>query len=152
MKISLFFFIFFSPFLLVDATVPTKLNLSDAIRYAVEHAPQFDSIKKKISISEAEEKNAFYKFFPSLDLSATHGIQGSDPKLGVPGEPAYSSTALSLTQPLYDNGVSSTGYKAARLTLQQAQLEFNEQKNKLCLDVEFKLGLLQSQSRGFVAH
>lgn len=120
----------------IDTSV-IVLDLKQTVRYAIDHSPEFDSIKKRLEIADLEEKTAFYRYFPSLDLSAVHGLDESDPRPVVvnAGYPWTSRATLSLTQNLYDNGETNAKHKIAELTKEQATLSFNEQKNKLSLDV-----------------
>lgn len=108
-------------------------DLRTAIQYAIQNAPQFDSLKRQLSIAGLEEKNAKSRWFPSLDLSATHGIQDQDPS--IKSTPWASEFNLALTENLYDNGVISTNYKIAQLNQDIAELRFTDQKNRISLNL-----------------
>lgn len=114
-----------------------SLDLKKTLQYAIEHSAEFDSIKNRLAVANMEEKSAFYRHFPSLDLSATHGIEDTEPRsvLAAPGVPWTSQTTLSLTQNLFDNGETATKYKIAKLSKAQAELQFQELRNKLTLDI-----------------
>ena len=114
-----------------------NVDLKQTVQFAIDHSPEFDSMKQRLALADDEEKSAFYRFFPSLDLTAVHGIQDSQPRLGTlgSGAPWTSQTTLSLTQNIYDNGETNTKYKIATLSEKQALLTLLEQKNKLSLDI-----------------
>ncbi len=124
-------------FCVLASHAEVTLDSQQAVQFAVENSPEFNSIKQRLAIADLEESSAFYRFFPSLDLNAVHGIEDSDPRLATlgTGAPWASRTTLSLTQSLYDNGETNSKYKIAKLNKEQALLNFNEQKNKLALDI-----------------
>ncbi len=110
-------------------------NLKDSILFARDNSPAFDDLKRKLQISEMQERSAAFKILPSLDLVAKNGMSGSSPKddSGYPSE-----FKLGLTESLYDNGVSRTNHQIATLDKSKSELEFQDRKSKLALDVALR--------------
>ena len=108
-------------------------DLKKTILFAAEHSPSFDSSRRALKVAELEEKSAGAYLAPSVDLKVTHGILDSAPRLGR--NPLNSEFDLGLTESLFDNGISETGSKIATLKRKEAQLRFEDQKNKLSLEI-----------------
>ncbi|MBK7845069.1 MAG: TolC family protein [Bdellovibrionales bacterium] len=126
-------------------------TLKDSILFATDNSPAFDDLRRNLQISEMNEKSAAFKMLPSLDLVAKNGISGSSPK-DTDGYP--SEFKLGLTESLYDNGASRTNHQIAVLDKSKSELEFQDKKSKLALDVatrfvdySLKLKLLDIQER-----
>lgn len=111
----------------------SSLNLKQAIQYAVEHSPEFISLEKEMKSAGLDEQSAQSKMYPSLDLSATHGINDQSPRVGQ--GPWLSEFNITLTENLYDNGNLLTEYKIAKKRNQQARLTFEDKKNALALKI-----------------
>ncbi len=110
-----------------------SFDLKKAISFAIDNSPAFDSLKRQLNISQLDEKSAEARLLPSLDLTATHGILDSSPRATV--SPWDSEFNLGLTESLYDNGVTRTNSRIATLSRKQAELNFEDQKNKISLDI-----------------
>lgn len=115
------------------AIEPQIFDLKKSISYSIENSPEFDTLKRKLNISELDEKSAEARLLPSIDLTATHGILDSSPRTTT--SPWSSELSLGLTESLYDNGISRTNSRIATLNKKQAELNFDDQKNKISLDV-----------------
>jgi outer membrane protein TolC len=114
-------------------SINTKVfDLKKSIIFATEHSPSFDSLKRELSIASWEKESSRARFLPSLDLSATHGIQDSSKRTIGPWK---SELNLDLTENIYDNGISKTNYKIASFKKDLAEIIFEEQKNKISLDI-----------------
>jgi outer membrane protein TolC len=149
--IGLFFIAFFARADEAKRLEKSVFTLKDSILFARENSPAFDDLKRKLQISEMNEKSAAFKILPSLDLVAKNGVSGSSPK-DTAGHP--SEFKLGLTESLYDNGVSRTNHQMAILDKNKSELEFEDKKAKLALDVatrfvdySLKLKLLDIQER-----
>ena len=116
-----------------QAAEPQSFDLKKSISFAIENSPSFDSLKRQLSISDLEEKSADARSLPSLDLTTTHGILDSSPRATV--SPYNSEFNLGLTESLYDNGVTRTNQKIATLAKNQIEIKFEDQKNKVSLDI-----------------
>lgn len=130
------------------------LDLKSAIQYSLENSPRFDSLKRERDISVLNKKNAKAQWFPSLDLKATHGLQEEDPRLE--STPWESELSLTLTENLYDNGVTSTNYRIATLNEDIAELQYNDQRNAFSLELanaylsySLSIKLLEIQEKQF---
>ena len=132
-----------------------SLGLKEAVEFAIGHSPAFDSLKRQLNIADLQERTATARLLPSLDLSATQGIQDSSPRT-VTNSPWASQLNLGLVETLYDNGVTWTNRKIAKLMREQAQYNFEDQKNQISLDVvtqflaySLDVKLLQIQEKQF---
>lgn len=125
--------IFLISLFLCSGAQAAPLSLSEAVKYALEHSPVLSSESHRAEIADLELKNAFSKFLPSLDASATHGIEKASPRNGT--DPWVSTLNLGLTENLYDNGQSLTQHQIARLTREAAALALVKAKQQLALDV-----------------
>lgn len=123
----------FSVNALATAVASTEVfDLKKTIEFAINNSPAFDTLKRDLNIAELEKKSASARFFPSLDLSATHGLQDSSPKTTGPWG---SELRLDMVENLYDNGVTQTNYEIANFRRKQAELVFQERSNKISLDI-----------------
>lgn len=110
-----------------------SFDLKRAILFAIENSPSFDSLKRQLNISELEEQSATARLLPSLDLTATHGILDTSPR--TKSSPWDSELNLGLTESIYDNGVTYTNHRIAKLSKSQSEFNFQDQKNKISLDI-----------------
>lgn len=105
------------------------LSLKDTLQYTIENSPNLQNAKKAQDIATLSRKTRQTLFFPSLDLQAIHGLQGSDPT------PLASNTAsqfsLFLTETLYDNGANWTQYKIAKLQSEKSEVAFKQERDRL---------------------
>ena len=113
------------------------MTLGDAVRYALAHSPRLAKAEAEAGIRGMEEENARARLFPSLDLSATHGLEKSLPRGPVVADesPVVSQLALTLTQPIYDNGETSTRREIAKVNREIAELAKGKARDDLILEV-----------------
>lgn len=121
------------------------LSLQDAVQFALENSPAFDTAKKTQAIRELENKNAFAKLLPSVDFSTTNGLQNNIPIASANGNtslwtpnssaPWYSSVNLGVSETLYDNGVSFINLSITHLNRELAALAYLKNRDSLALDV-----------------
>jgi adhesin transport system outer membrane protein len=128
-----------------QAVALQKLDLKKTIEFALANSPVIDSLRRELSIAVLEEKTATARLLPSLDFTATHGLNDSAPRTGV--GPWASKFSLGLTETLYDNGVTFTNRKLAQLTKKQTEIEFRDQRDKVILEIgkQFLLFSLETQ-------
>lgn len=112
----------------------SKLTLKQAIQYALEHSPDFNSLDKEMKSAALEEQLSQAKMYPSLDLSTTHGLSDQSPRTAG-GSAWFSEFNLALTENLYDNGNLYTEYQIAKKKNLQAKLNYNLKRDALTLDV-----------------
>lgn len=129
--------LFYSSFLFART-----LSYKEAIQYALESSPAVRSAQRTLEIRELEYRTATARFLPSLDLSATHGLQnnfqiGDTTALyySNTAAPWYSALSLALTESLYDNGASWTNRKIADLNRELAQINYEKTRDSVILDV-----------------
>ena len=86
-------------------------NLKTLSEIALQNSPAYMTAKAAYEVSRLQSKNSFASFLPSLDLSSQAGPEGISPTpvpssaLSVGGaNPWFSSTSITLTETLYDNG------------------------------------------------
>lgn len=117
--------------------VPAGMSLSDAVNFALTHSPRIAKADALLEASGLEIENAKARLFPSLDLSANHGLEKSLPEPAIkPAEsPVVSQLSLALTQPLYDNGESGTRREIANLNRDLATIAKGKARDDLILDV-----------------
>jgi outer membrane protein TolC len=122
--------------------VSVRLGLKEAVRFALENSPVFDTSQKNFAIKELEFKNSISKLLPSADLSAIHGLQNNIPIAGNntlltpnPAAPWYSSISLGATEVLYDNGVSWTQSRIAQLNRDLARIQNLKSRDTIALNV-----------------
>jgi outer membrane protein TolC len=128
----------FSFFTLATSTRAADLTLKDAISLALENSPSHSIASETIQLRKLEHKNAIFKLLPSLDFTATHGLEnnlrlGDLNNLYAPNTtaPYYSLLNLSLTENLYDNGVSLTAICVADLNRNLAELNYKKTRDLL---------------------
>ncbi|MEK6553662.1 MAG: TolC family protein, partial [Bdellovibrionota bacterium] len=110
-----------------------KLDRRQAVRYALQNSPSFNSARNEREVADLTVKSSFWALFPSLDFTASYGLQDDDPSTYE--TPYTSQLALSLTETLYDNGVLLTQNKIANLARRRAELIFRKEKNRLVREV-----------------
>ena len=108
-------------------------DLKKAAEYALANSPDFQAIEKRRSIAGLEKANARSAFLPSLDASLSAGLQGAEPDM--PSSPYASAFALTLTENLYDNGVSLTRYEQTKLRERASDIEFRRDRDRLLLEL-----------------
>lgn len=111
----------------------TPMTLKDTLRYALDHSPTLDTAKQQELAGELEMKNARAALLPSLDATTTNGLLHTSPLSGT--DPWGSSLNVTLTENLYDNGVTLTAYRVAQVNRQIAVLGQLQARWKLCLTV-----------------
>jgi len=96
------------------------INLSQALKYAMEHAPSMVQAREQIDVREAEVDRAKARYLPSLDLTTSQGYlrsgtqqvksgttpDGLGPVVMSTQAPWFSTLGLNLTETFYDNGQS----------------------------------------------
>jgi len=109
------------------------LSLNEALKYAIEHSPVLNTALRNTEIAEFNGRSARAKFWPSLDLSSTHGLQKASP--GQPADPWISQLSLTLQENLYDNGASLTHFDLSKVNQQVAELQARQARDQLVQEV-----------------
>lgn len=133
LRLKFFAFILILIFELSAQSELQRMTLSEAVEHAFTNSPEFQILTNQKEIAALEEKIAFARHLPSLDLTATHGILDSEPPPTY--HPWTSDFKLTLSQSIYNNGVNYKNYEIAQLQNSAAQLSFKEQQNHLTLDI-----------------
>lgn len=109
------------------------LNFQKTLKWAEEVSPSLGIIRGQLRIRELEKKNSVSVFLPQLDLRSENQIFRNSTDVV---RPDYASFAgLYLTQTIYDNHLSITRYQTAGLQYEIAQLEYNNERDRLYLAV-----------------
>lgn len=127
------------------ALASTTLNLHSALQYATSHSPSLQAAQYRMEQAHLEKQNTLSRFFPTLDLSSSLGVQGnspaSDTALKINGVtstysgPWSSQSSLTLNETLYDNGESWTNHQIASLKKEQAQAVYRRERDQILRDV-----------------
>lgn len=108
------------------------LTFNQAVQMSLATSPAFLIAKSQMEAAHLEMKNAFSKFFPSLDLSASHGVREINPtQLRPNNTSAVSGATLSLTENLYDNGESDKKNRIAQYRYQLAKLSYEKSRAEI---------------------
>lgn len=111
-----------------------KMDMRTTVQYAVENAPTLEVSRRQMAISDMQRKNAYSVFLPQLDLSSQHGISDRNPQ--VAGNNKYvSQLGVTLSENLYDNGISFIKYDSAKITKTIAELSYANDRDKLALSI-----------------
>lgn len=111
---------------------PLTLSLQDAINLALENNPLIPKKKQQISIAQAEIAIKRGEFFPKVALKADYNKWGANRPKG-----SYSSydAGITLTQPIYKGGSTTTQLKESQAKLAKVQAEMEEERQGLILEV-----------------
>lgn len=117
----------------IGATAVTStdgaLSLRDAIRFAVENSPALAATKAEVEIADSEKSKAVAGFLPQLDLATGQGL------LSGGTQRAGSVASLSLTENLFDGGLSILNYDSSSLRKKIADLAYANARDQLALAV-----------------
>lgn len=105
----------------------------EVLATALLNAPVVLTAQKRFEITQLERRNAISAFLPSLDVVAVHGGQGNRPSTFA--TPTASSTAVTLTENLYDNGESIAKLKIADYNLKFSETLLRQARGKLVVMV-----------------
>lgn len=113
------------------------ISIQSAIEKSLLNSPDYISAKNEMESASLAAQNAFSAFFPSLDLSASHGIRGFDPdSAGLTDVTAWSSGAtLSLTENFYDNGENYKKNRQAEARYKLAKIKFDRARAQVIRQV-----------------
>lgn len=118
-------------------TTTQQISLRQAIEQSLQYSPVYLQAKNQLKITQLQTKNTRSAFLPSLDLNATHGVQGANPDRT--GEyqltPWVSGTSLTLTETFYDNGNSYKQRQIAVLKEKLAHLQYEKSKAQVLRSV-----------------
>lgn len=113
------------------------ITIQSAIEKSLINSPDYISARNEMEATDLAAQNAFSAFFPSLDLSASHGIRGFDPDSSdLTDVTAWSSGAtLSLTENFYDNGENYKKNRQAEARLSLAKIKFERSRAQVIRQV-----------------
>lgn len=109
------------------------MQLKEILSTTLGNSPTVLSAQKRVESAQLDRQNASAVFLPSLDLNAIHGFQGNRPSTYP--TPWSSSTTLTLTENLYDNGESLAKLKIAENNLKMAETQLKSVRGKTILNV-----------------
>lgn len=120
-------------FQMAEASSTTQLSLQEAVRKTLGNSPEYFQTKNNLEQAELESRNTFSAFFPTLDLTATHGLRDYEPDPdGITRQTRWrSEAALVLTENLYDNGETYKRYEIFKLKWERARLQHHKIKAQI---------------------
>ena len=118
-------FIIFACFFICDQVGANPLKLSGLVEYALKHSPDFKISLNRLKAGEIKMRDAFFNFFPTLDIKAVQGHDGDE----------SSELSLSLSSRLYDNGLRFIQYRQSQLEWERSSLEREKSREQLCLEL-----------------
>ncbi len=95
------------------------MTFADAIRAALLEAPQFKNTQLDVEVSKLGEKDAWYKLFPKLNMTASYDKPLSSTQ---DGQTTKSYMNLSFNTGSYDPISAYIGYDASKLAITLAEL------------------------------
>ena len=107
--------------------------LTDLVNRAYQTSPAIKIAEQNLLVAEKELSNRKANFLPTLDFTASHGLQKN--KYSVPTDPWTSSLGLTLNQPLYDNHRTINQYQIASLRRESAAASLRQAKNTAAVEV-----------------
>lgn len=128
-------------FLLLNVTINSgwanpeagAFSLSEAVRYGFEHSPTFDALKRASTVSELNQKVTFAGFLPSVDATTTDGVQ--TPQAAPDNGLWTSSFTLSVSENVYDNGLTLLNYKIASFNRELASVQLLQGREQMALSI-----------------
>ncbi len=118
------------------------MNLTQAVEYALIHAPTVMIAAQERSIKKIEQKSAFAKLLPSLDLATTNGLENNIPlsraslfQVANPDAPWASAIKFGITQKFYDNGRSWIKKETSDFAADLADIRYLKIRDMLIRDI-----------------
>lgn len=110
-------------------------SLPRVIQLAEENSPNIKKAKNALEIAEREKDNAFWRFFPTLDLEGKHGLL--DDNISTKASPSFSEVNLVLKEHLYDPDQNATlaRYRLHKAKYERAQMEYQYQRDEQLMRV-----------------
>lgn len=122
-------------------------EISKLVQLALENSPAINSAQRELNIADLNKSNALAGFFPTLDLSSSHGLTGASPL--VSNNPWASSVSVELKETIYDNGSQWAKWKISQIRRQEQELEWRKKMDQLTLQIlqeYFQLALAEQAS------
>ena len=120
-------------FILAPAAFAAPVSLQDAVQLGVKQSPNLSQFRLQWEALKEAEENAYYAFFPSIDLTSSHGILQTRPATTL--STWSSQFQIAMTETLYNNGANLNAYESARLRTQVAKLRYENEKARLALSI-----------------
>lgn len=112
-------------------------TLPQVLQKALLSSPTYLTTKNELEVAKLEAANAKALFFPSLDLSASHGVRDINPDTAglTARSQLVSGTTLTLSENFYDNGETSKRNRIAGYKFQLAQINFQKNRSEIIRSV-----------------
>jgi len=131
----------------IYAAIP-PLDLRALLKLATEHSPTLEISQYEIQSTNNEVLNQRFKLYPSLSLSADHALSHNTASV-LSTDPWSSSASLLLSETFYDNGVTFSRLKQAKLKHDSATAQHELQKQQLALDLTLEYLRFSQLSKQF---
>ncbi|MCX6119915.1 MAG: TolC family protein [Proteobacteria bacterium] len=118
-----------------------RKKLSELIRYGLEHSPRLKKIRDEKKINDLKLSSTKYTYFPKLTSAASIGAGETNPQSSASGLESgdrsniQSQFELKLSQPIYDNGISSINKSIAEYQSEILQLRTLKERDEYILEV-----------------
>lgn len=120
------------------AIAPT-VDFHQALERALEKSPEFQVLKLKMENAKLETKNAWAVLLPTVDLQASHAYNEQNTSAYFTPvfrhAPWSNQAGLTVSENLYDNGLSWRHAKSAELNEQLQTLVFESARSRLLISV-----------------
>lgn len=110
------------------------MTLKEAVEHARNQSPLFANQRAQKQIAEEEMKAQKFWYLPSLSFNTLLGVQGANPE-ATGFSDRISSLNLTLTEKIYDNGVSFKRKAVVLKKYELADLEFQRAESNLLKDL-----------------
>jgi outer membrane protein TolC len=109
------------------------VSLEQAIRSAVANSPEVQARARELEARTLELRSAEAGFYPALNFETVNGWSHTEPS--ATGSDTVGRMRLALEGTLFDNGLDQSRIAKARLALERARLQLDEERNKVTLAV-----------------
>lgn len=121
------------------ASSANLLNFHQALEAALDHSAEYQTLKLRRENARLEAKNAWATLLPAFDLQATHTYaQQNSTAYVLPSyrhAPWSNQAGLTISENLYDNGVSYRQARAAELADELQELALESGRARLLINV-----------------
>lgn len=110
-------------------------SLPRLIDLAEENSPNIKKLRNQLELAEKEKDNAFWRFFPTLDVLGKHGLLNGEPSTRSRSD--YSEMSLIFKEHIYDpdNNATLPRYRLNKAKYERALLEYQYLRDEQLLRV-----------------
>jgi outer membrane protein len=130
----------------IGETSGGEWTLERVIEHGIQSSPRLKASSERLRAASLRAERAGLNYYPSLDLTSSHGIGYYLPEPVPEPNPYRSQFGLTLSQNIYDNGKTNISADVGRLNRELAALTALQVKEQFILDVTnafFELSVAQ---------